>query len=259
MPERLGDHPAGRSGARRASRVRTAVVWEVLREVLDQGAKASGRAALDVVDAGGGTGGFAVPLAELGHRVTVVDASPDALAALERRAAESGVSVHAVQGDADDLLGMVGPDSADLVLCHSVLEYVDDPTLVIAAMARTVRPGGAISVLVAGRLATALHRAIAGHFDDARTALTDRAGRWGERDPVPRRFTHDTLVELVGGAGLRVGAVHGARIFTDLVPSGLVDGEQDATEALIALEEVASTHPVLRDLGAQLHLLAHRD
>jgi SAM-dependent methyltransferase len=258
VADRQGDRQAGRSGARRASRVRTAVVWDILREVLDQGAKASGRAALDVVDAGGGTGGFAVPLAELGHRVTVVDASPDALAALERRAAESGVSVHAVQGDADDLLGMVGPDSADLVLCHSVLEYVDDPGLVIAAMARTVRPGGAISVLVAGQLATVLHRAIAGHFDDARMVLGDPTGRWGDRDPVPRRFTGETLAELARGAGLRVGAVHGTRIFTDLVPSGLVDGEQDAVEALIALEEAAATHPVLRDLGTQLHLLAHR-
>ena len=43
---------------------------------------ATGRDQLDVLDAGGGTGGFAVPLAELGHRVTVVDASPDSLLSL---------------------------------------------------------------------------------------------------------------------------------------------------------------------------------
>ena len=51
-----------------------------------------GRRAGDVLDIGGGTGGFAVRVAELGHRVTVVDPSPDALAALDRRAAESGVA-----------------------------------------------------------------------------------------------------------------------------------------------------------------------
>jgi S-adenosylmethionine-dependent methyltransferase len=253
-----GDQPRKRSGARSSSMVRTAVVWEVLREVLDQAAKASGRAALDVVDAGGGTGGFAVPLAQLGHRVTVVDASPDALAALERRAAESDVTVNAVQGDADDLLGMVGPACADLILCHSVLEYVEDPALVFAAMARTVRPGGAVSVLVSGQVATALHRAVSGHFDDARRLLTDPAGRWGDRDPVPRRFTRDTLAELAERAGLRVGEVQGVRIFADLVPSALVDGDPEAAQALIALEAAASTHPVLRDLAAQLHLLAHR-
>ena len=40
---------------------------------------------LDIVDVGGGTGGVAIPLAGRGHRITVVDPSPDALASLERR------------------------------------------------------------------------------------------------------------------------------------------------------------------------------
>jgi len=65
-------------------------VWDALRAVLAARADA-GSSTLDVVDVGGGTGGFAVPLAELGHRVTVVDPSPDALDSFERRAGESGV------------------------------------------------------------------------------------------------------------------------------------------------------------------------
>src|SRR4051812_49931339 len=86
--------PSGMGGGTMNERPRTrparGVVWEILREVLDESAKASGRAVLDVLDAGGGTGGLAVPLAELGHHVTVVDSSPDALAGLERRAPEAG-------------------------------------------------------------------------------------------------------------------------------------------------------------------------
>ena len=65
---------------------RTAVGWAVLREELSR----VGRA-VTAVDVGGGTGGFAVPLAMDGHHVTVVDPSPDALAALKRRAVEAGV------------------------------------------------------------------------------------------------------------------------------------------------------------------------
>jgi SAM-dependent methyltransferase len=233
------------------------VVWDVLRGALDRRAAESGRTALDVVDAGGGTGGFAVPLAELGHHVTVVDASPDALAALERRAAEKDVSVRAVQGDADDLLGAVRAGGADLVLCHSLLEYVDEPAAAMTSMAAALRPGGAVSVLAGGRLATVLHRAAAGHFDDARRALSDPDGRWGDRDPVPRRFTRESLAGLAERAGLRVGEVHGVRIFADLVPGGLVDGDQAAADALVALETAAATHPVLRDIATQLHLLAY--
>src|SRR6266508_6009483 len=100
---------------------RTAVVWMVLRREL----AAAGRP-LTVVDVGGGTGGFAVPIARAGHHVTVVDTSPDALAALARRAAEAGVAdrVRGVQGDGDGLADLIPADKADLVLCHSLLEVV---------------------------------------------------------------------------------------------------------------------------------------
>ncbi|TDB86581.1 methyltransferase domain-containing protein [Actinomadura sp. KC216] len=241
---------------RGGSRVRSAVLWDALRAVLDRIAPEAGRS--EVVDVGGGTGGFAVPLAELGHRVTVVDANPDALAALERRAAESGVAVRAVQGDAVDLPDLLGPDAADLVLCHSVLEYVDDPGAAMAAMAGTVRPGGSVSVLAAGQIAAALHRALAGHFDDARRVLTAPSGRWGEGDRMPRRFTRETLSALVRGSGLRVAELHGVRIFADLVPSGMLDGDAGSADAMIALESVAAVHPVLRDLATQLHLVADK-
>nr|BFE35221.1 methyltransferase [Actinomadura rugatobispora] len=237
-------------------RVRNAVLWDALRKVLDR--LDPGAGPRDVVDVGGGTGGFAVPLAELGHRVTVVDSSLDALAALERRADEAGVTVRAVQGDAVDLPDLVGTDAADLVLCHSVLEYVEDPAAVMAALTGTVRHGGSVSVLVAGQIAAALHRAVAGHFDDARRALTDPSGHWGEHDRIPRRFTRQSLSALVENAGLRVGALQGVRIFADLVPNGLLDAEQDAAESLIALEAVAAVHPVLRELATQLHVVADR-
>lgn len=234
------------------------VVWEILREVLDESAKASGRAVLDVLDAGGGTGGLAVPLAELGHNVTVVDSSPDALAGLERRAAEAGVQVRALQGDADGLPGVVGPDSADLVLCHSVLEYVDDPVAAMSSVARTVRQGGAVSVLAANQVAAVLHRALAGHFDDARRLLSSAQGRWGEHDPMPRRFTSGMLAELIENSGLRVGELHGVRVFADLVPSGLIDGDRGTADELLALERAAAMHPVLKDVATQLHALARR-
>ncbi|MEU4426399.1 methyltransferase domain-containing protein, partial [Actinoplanes sp. NPDC024001] len=64
------------ASARTGRPARTAAVWAVLRRELDRHA---GRE-LTVLDVGGGTGGFAVPLAEAGHHVTVIDASPDALA-----------------------------------------------------------------------------------------------------------------------------------------------------------------------------------
>ena len=75
---------------------------------------------------------------------------------------------------------------------------------------------------------------------------------------MPRRFTSGMLAELIEGAGLRVREVHGVRVFSDLVPSGIVDGERGAADELAVLERAASMHPVLKDVATQLHALARR-
>ncbi|MFE0580433.1 MULTISPECIES: methyltransferase domain-containing protein [unclassified Streptomyces] len=240
--------------------LRTAVVWEVLKEALDRRVKATGRDVLDVLDTGGGTGKFAVPVARLGHRVTVVDPSPNALFGLERRVSEAGVAdlVRGVQGDAQGLLDVVERDAYDVVLCHGVLEYVDDPAEGVANAVAALRPGGTLSLLAAGLGGAVLARALAGHFTEARNALTDPAGRWGSGDPVPRRFTAEQLSGLVGDAGLAVGAVHGVRIFADLVPGVLVDTEPGAVEALLRLEEAAAELPAFHAVATQLHVLGEK-
>ncbi|MFF5443605.1 methyltransferase domain-containing protein [Streptomyces sp. NPDC012888] len=240
--------------------LRTAVVWEVLKEALDRRVKATGRDVLDVLDTGGGTGKFAVPVARLGHRVTVVDPSPNALFGLERRVTEAGVAelVRGVQGDAQGLLEVVERDSYDVVLCHGVLEYVDDPAEGVANAVSALRSGGILSLLAAGLGGAVLARALAGHFTEARNALNDPAGRWGSGDPVPRRFTAEQLSELVGSAGLEVGAVHGVRVFADLVPGVLVDTEPGAVEALLKLEEAAAELPAFHAVATQLHVLGEK-
>ncbi|MFC7816267.1 class I SAM-dependent methyltransferase [Streptomyces sp. NPDC057367] len=243
--------------SRSRAALRTAVVWDVLRAALDRRVKATGRQALDVLDTGGGSGNFAVPAARLGHRVTVVDPSPNALFALERRAAEADVAdrVRGVQGDARGLFDVVERGGYDAVLCHGVLEYVDDPAEGVRNVVAALRPEGVLSLLAAGLGGAVLARALAGHFTEARQALGDPDGRWGEGDPVPRRFTAEQLTGLVEAAGLRVGAVHGVRVFADLVPGVLVDTEPGAMDALLELEAAAAELPAFHSVATQLHVL----
>ncbi|MDQ1432293.1 MAG: hypothetical protein QOF40_2895 [Actinomycetota bacterium] len=241
---------------------RTAVVWEVLSAAITEAQSGAGRdqVPLQVVDAGGGTGGFAVPLAEAGCVVTVVDPSPDSLAALARRADERGLGerVRGLQGDLDDLPALVDAASADLVLCHSVLQMVDDPAAALASITGVLRPGGRLSLLVGNRDAVVLARALAGRPDEAAHALTDPAGRWGPADGVPRRWTPDQLVELVSAAGLAVEQLHGVRVVADLIPSAALDLEPGAPAALLALERSLADRSPFRDLATSLHVLAAR-
>ena len=59
-------------------------------------------------------------------------------------------------------------------------------------------------------------------------------------------------------AGFVPDAVHGVRVFTDLVPGSLLDLEPGATAALVELEQAVATLPEYLPLATQLHLLAHR-
>jgi SAM-dependent methyltransferase len=236
--------------------VRFSLVWDVLRDVVSARAAEAGRPALDIVDVGGGTGGLAVPFAALGHDVTVIDPSPDALAAAQRRAAEAGARLTAIQGEAASLDSLVGPKSADLVICHNVLEYVDSPADAMTAIAAVLRPSATVSVLAANTVAAVLHRALAGRFTEARQLLEGEAA--GTGSGPPRRFTLPGLTALIEAAGLRAGESHGLRIFSGLVPGALLDADAGGAEALRALEAAAAAAPPLRDIAAQLHLLGHR-
>lgn len=243
------------SPSERRQSVRTGVVWSAVQDLLADTDKERTR----IVDVGGGTGGFAVPLAQLGHRVEVIDPSPDALAALDRRAREAEVAdrITGQQGDLADLADLVEVGGVDLMLCHGVLDVIDDPASALTTITSTLRPGGHLSLLVAQRHAAVIARAMAGHFQVARDLLDDpTAGRVAGRGG--HRFTCEELEPMVAAAGLSTVSVHGIRVFADLVPGSLLDLEPGATAALVELERAVSTRREYLPLATQLHLLARR-
>ncbi len=230
---------------------RTGVVLELLTGAL----AGLGPAPLRIVDAGGGTGGVAVPLAALGHEVLVVDPSPDAMVSLRRRAEEradgSADRIRAVQGDLTDLPEHVPAGGADVVVCHDVLAAVDDPDAALRAVAQALRPGGLASVLVAGRGGAVLARALAGRFTAA-AALLDGA------DPALGRYDPAGLAAALTAAGLEVTATHAVRVFADLVPGALLEHDPAAPVALAALERAVASDPHYLPIAARLHAFARR-
>lgn len=237
---------------------RAAAVWAALDPLVAAGHP------LRVLDVGGGSGNSAVRLAQMGHDVTVVDPSADALATLNRRAETAGVGVrvHGVQGDGDQLHLVVpaGDDGYDLALCHSVLEVVDDPAATLRELARALRPGGTASVASANRAGAVLARAIAGHPVEALALLEDRdpAPRRARR-PARRRFAPEDLLALVEAAGLQPGSWRGVSVVADLLDMASGDVASGADpEAVRRLELALAGSSPYRDVAAGLHLLATR-
>lgn len=207
-----------------------------------------------VVDVGGGTGVWAVPLAAAGCQVTVVEPNPNAVATLSTRAEEEGVTdrIRVVADDVDVLAGVVAPGSADLVLAHGLLEVVDDPAGAVAALAHAVSPDGAVSVLAANRHAAVLHRALAGRYEEAVGLLNAVDGVLPtDGDALERRFDVAALTALLEAAGLAAFLVQGDGIILDTAAEG-TDGEPSDFEL------AASTTAPLRDIATRLHVMARR-
>jgi SAM-dependent methyltransferase len=228
------------------SAARDGVVARLLAEVL---------AALEapaVLDCGGGSGRFAVPLAAAGATVTVVDISVDALATLRRRSAEAGVAerIVPVQGDVEALAEVVPVAAFDVVLAHGILEVVDPLIPTFAAIAATVRPGGVLSVLVGNPVAAVLGRALAGDLAGAERDLH-------QLDTAPERPSPALAQRLCAEQGLVVEAIHGIGVFRDLVPGAALD-LPGAREALARIEDACAQRSPFAEIAGRVHLLARR-
>ncbi len=77
----------------------------------------------EVLDVGGGTGRYALPLATRANRVTVVEQSEDSLELLATRAEEAGVTNIAVINEPWE---NAQAPKADMVLCSLVLHHIED-------------------------------------------------------------------------------------------------------------------------------------
>ena len=103
---------------------------------------------LDILDAGTGTGCFAILLAREGHRVTGVDLTPSMLAEAEETAREFGAEVRFARMDvqATDF-----PDgSFDAVVSRNVTWTLPDPEKAYREWYRLLRPGGVLLNFDAG-------------------------------------------------------------------------------------------------------------
>src|SRR6202047_2981255 len=113
-------------------RLRSDLAFRNLQDFLPQHEKS-----LCALDAGCGTGATAIRLARLGMHVTLLDSSPAMLDIAKGTAREAGVADKVVlqHGDATQLANLFRSRSFDVILCHNILEYCDDPGAVLRAAA----------------------------------------------------------------------------------------------------------------------------
>jgi SAM-dependent methyltransferase len=214
---------------------------------------------LRVLDVGMGQGTQALRLARAGHQVTGVEQDAKMLAvAREALAAEpEGIRgrVRLVESDGRDTGVHFLPGSFDVVLCHGVLMYVEEPDPLLAGLARMLAPGGLLSLLVRNADALAMRPGLAGDWAGAlssfdTTTYTNRLGLDVRADRL------DALTGTLAGIGAPLHAWYGVRVFTDTAADDAA--VPDDVDVLLAAEERAGRTDPYRRVAALLHLCGVR-
>lgn len=213
-----------------------------------------------ILDAGGGDGGDALPLAVAGHSVTVLDPSVPMLEALKQDAADAGVAdrIANVKGDIDSIAALDLRDF-DLVICHFVLQYLDDLDGPLSRLVSAVRPGGYLSLIAPNRPGEVLARAARGVDPAAAFDLLDiESNRTLTFDHAVRRIDAETALDALERAGCKAVARFGGRIINDLLPDSAPKDDPAFFANLLRLEHaVCDREPYLR-AGMFWQLLARK-
>lgn len=134
-------------------RVYTYVTWEHLRKYLPEDKNSL------ILDAGGGTGKWALPLAKMGYRVILCDISKGMLKQAEDKIIKEKVS-DKVKIQEGDLTRLSYPDQMfDFVLCEDGPISISDSQKVVSELGRVLKREGKIWASVLGRYPLALTEA----------------------------------------------------------------------------------------------------
>jgi len=237
-------------------RLRERLVLHHLEQELQRWAK--GR---KVLDAGGGTGGYALALAQQGYDVCLLDFSQQMLElARHRLVSEDPAAAERIQFccvAVEDLTAHFAIEF-DAVLCHTLLEYLEQPLHALCDLAGVLKVGGVLSLLLANPRSEVLTAALV--KQDPQRALQALTAQLDHRDlfGLPRRAVAlQSVYHELEHTAMRVLAEYGVRVFADYLPPDLLE-EGTFAEQLWQLELAASAVPPYTDIARYKHILAVR-
>lgn len=235
-------------------RLRCDLAWENLREFLPAPA-----ANQSVLDLGGGTGVMSVRLARKGFQVVLLDSSEEMLGIARTEAEAGGVAsqISFCPGDAGQLQELFEAESFEIVVCHNVLEYADEPEAIVRGISSVLRKDGICSVLVRNRAGEVLKAAIkSADWELAKANLSTPTAVDSLYGKPVRLFDAAQVVESLAQANLRVVGEYGVRVFSDYRDAA--EPDQETYRQIFELESTLGTRPQFAAIARYIQFIARR-
>lgn len=202
-----------------------------------------------VLDAAGGSGINAGFLAMLGHHVTVFDSDQEMLRQAQQRLLNLGVLDRAqlVQGSLQNISTCLPTARFDLILCHHVIEYLEDLPSVLRTLRALSVPGGAFDLITLNPVSEVI-RAIVFQRDPvlAESKLTDLNydARWFGK---ARLYPFEDVVDEAQRSGWSMQSFRAIRALADYLGEEELDADKE--QAILHLEQRLSEMDPYRRFG----------
>ena len=202
-----------------------------------------------VLDCGVGQGHLACALAAKGFRVNGIDISAAMLTAAQTLAQQRSLSLQLEQASIAKFSAEAS-ERFDLLCCHAVIEWSEQPAANIAAMAKMLSPNGYLSLMFYNPESLVWRNLLKGNF--YRAQKVEQPGQSGGLTPQ-HMLSLAQVEEMTEKEGLSVVARYGVRVIHDYLTPALAQSRSE--EDMLAMETwLCDREPHWR-LGRYLHLI----
>jgi len=211
--------------------------------------------ALKIFDAGGGQGQMSCYFASLGHQVVLCDISEKMLTLAAKAISEQSLSdrvtfLHESIGE----VSAQNEQTFDLVSCHAVLEWVDDPEGVINQCLKSLKPNGFLSLTYYNINGSIYKNLLRTNFKKLRKDLWQ--GRRGSLTPTSPLNPTD-VNQWVDRLDVKVICESGIRVYYDYIFD--LENRSRDPDAIREMELRYSRQNPFKHLGRYVHLLLQKN
>ena len=213
-----------------------------------------------VLDAGGGTGKWSIPLAKRGYRVTCVDISKPMLDQARAKAKTEGLDgdIEFREGDIRGMLE-IESDSCDLVLAvGDVISYALDEHMVVSELFRICKPGACCIASVDNTFTYLIMELKSDRWELLDDLVATRITDYSSPHPV-RTFLPADLRTLFEDHGFVVEQIVGKPVISNTIARRVRRGKLEGHyRELLELEKRFGADPAFVGHGGHLQIAARK-
>ena len=205
---------------------------------------------LTILDAGCGMGQVSTFLAKKGHHLTVCDISSSMIELTKERFLEADLSADSYIHGSIQKLDDQHNNKYDVIVFHAVLEWLDNPELIIPEIKQRLKPGGYISLMFYNLNSIIFYNLLKGNFH--KVMKKDFTGHPGGLTPINPINPQD-LEKWLDNSHISVLKRTGIRVIYDYLNKQLKDNR--AFDDIFALEAIYGQQSPFNMMGRYLHYI----